>query len=370
MRRFLLLAVALFSLPALAQQVQDPQINSDRTATFHFTDPGAKTVALALEGTKASLPMQKGPAGVWTLTTPVLAPEYYGYHFEVDGREELDPHNTVVKPSVTSVSDTFLIPGETPRPWEVTAIPHGTLHHHVYTTHLVTGLDRNQSDYFVYTPPGYDPRGKTRYPVLYLLHGWSDGAAGWSAGGHANDILDTLIAQGKAKPMVVVMPLGYGEMSFVRQGFGIWHNTPAIEANVNKFSKVLLSEVIPAVEQEYAVSTRREDRALAGLSMGGREALTVGVTHPEVFAYVGGFSAAVFADEDSKALSMAEKKANLKLLWIACGTEDNLIKGNRFLASELKTNGFPVTAVETPGMHTWLVWRDNLVHFAPLLFGE
>ncbi len=371
MRRLLSLAVALFSLGASAQEALDPQINPDHTATFTFAEPSATVVNLALEGTKVPFPMHKNEAGLWTLTTPVLAPENYSYHFEVDGRTELDPRNTAVKASLTGTGNAFLIPGDVPQPWETTAVPHGILHHHVYTTKVVKGLDRNQSDYYVYTPPGYDPRAKVRYPVLYLLHGWSDTAGGWSAIGHANDIFDSLIAQGKAKPMVVVMPLGYGEMSFVRNGFTVWRKPADVSRNTTLFSQALLTEVLPQVEKDYNVSARREDRAIAGLSMGGLESLTVGLSYPDQFAYVGGFSAAVFSrDAAQVASSIDAKKPALKLLWIACGTSDDLIEGNRSLVAALKARDLPVTAVETPGMHTWLVWRDNLVHFVPLLFAR
>jgi enterochelin esterase-like enzyme len=368
MRR-LLLAVGLLALPAFAQQAPEPQVNPDRTVTFRLEAPSATKVALSLEGTKTPFAMTKGDAGVWTVTTPVLAPENYSYHFDVDGQTELDPRNPTIKASLTAAGNGFLVPGDTPQAWEVNAVPHGTLHHHTFTTKVVQGLEHNQSEYYVYTPAGYDPRGKTKYPVLYLLHGWSDTAGGWASIGHANDIFDALIAAGKAKPMIVVMPLGYGDMSFVRQGFGIWRNAPAVEHNTGLFSQEMLTEIVPMVEREYNVSTKREARAIAGLSMGGLESLTIGLSHPEEFAYVGGFSSAVFMEQTTKALSSVNpQSAKLKLLWIACGTEDDLITGNRRLVAALKSNGFPVTPVETPGMHTWLVWRDNLVHFAPLLF--
>ncbi len=369
MRRLLLLAVGLIAIPAFAQQAPEPQVNPDHTITFRLEAPGASNVSLSLEGTKAPFVLVKSETGVWTVTTPVLAPENYSYHFTVDGQTALDPRNTTIKTSLTSAGNGFLVPGDTPQAWELTDVPHGTLHHHSFTTTIVQGLDRNQSEYYVYTPPGYDPRGKTKYPVLYLLHGWSDTAGGWSAIGHANDIFDSLIASGKAKPMVVVMPLGYGDMSFVRQGFGIWQNPPAIEHNTGLFSQAMLTEIVPRVEREYKVSAKREARAIAGLSMGGLESLTIGLNHADEFAYVGGFSSAVFMEQTTKTLSaISARTANLKLLWIACGTEDDLITGNRRLIAALKSNGFPVTPIETPGMHTWLVWRDNLVHFAPLLF--
>ncbi len=312
--------------------------------------------------------MAKDAEGEWSLTTGPLAPEMYGYHFEVDGRYELDAHNTMIKASLLNASNGFLVPGATPEPWEVTGVPHGDVHEHAFTTSVAKGLPLNQDNFFVYTPPGYDPKGSTKYPVLYLLHGWSDAASGWSEVGHANRIMDNLIASGKAKPMIVVMPLGYGDMSFVRNGWGVWQDPAQINHNTDLFTKMLLTEVIPQVEKSYSVSTRREDRAIAGLSMGGLEALSVGLNHTKMFAYVGGFSSAVHQLKADGLTGLDPKSADLKLLWIACGTEDGLITANRSLITLLKSDGLAVTPVETPGMHVWMVWRDNLVHFAPLLF--
>jgi enterochelin esterase-like enzyme len=233
----------------------------------------------------------------------------------------------------------------------------------------VKGLDEGQSNYFVYTPPAYDPKKHKAYPVLYLLHGWSDLANGWTEVGEANFIFDNLIAEGKMKPMVVVMPLGYGDMSFVFNGHTSWNDAAAIDRNVSLFSEALLTEVLPRVESEYHVSKSRNDHAIAGLSMGGLESLTVGLTHSDQFAWVAGFSsAAAPLDRDARLAAVRGNAADLKLLWIACGTDDALITPNRKFIASLKSRGVPVTQIETPGMHTWMVWRDNLEHLAPLLF--
>ena len=258
--------------------------------------------------------------------------------------------------------------GGSPQPWEVAAVPHGEVHQHFFTTRVVKGLPRDQNQFFVYTPPGYDPAGTAKYPVLYLLHGWSGTAADWTSMGPANVILDNLIAAGKTKPMIVVMPTGYGDMSFVYKGWGEWNDAAEIDHNTALFQQSLLTEVMPAAERMYRVSPGRENRAIAGLSMGGLEALLVGLNHTGLFAYVGGFSSAVHMVGPSNLTGLDPKKADLKLLWIACGTEDGLITANQKLRATLKAEGLPVTEVETPGMHTFLVWRDNLVHFTPLLF--
>jgi enterochelin esterase family protein len=346
----------------------DPLVHADRTVTFTFTDATAKAVSVAVEGVAKPIPMVSEGAGKWTYTSEAMQPEWYSYHFMVDGQYTLDAHNVVVKAGVLNSGNGFLVPGATPEPWEVTAVPHGEVTEHRFTSQVVKGLDKDQSSYYVYTPAGYDARSSTKYPVLYLLHGWSDTAGGWTAVGQANLILDNLIAQGKAKPMIVVMPLGYGDMSFVHKGWGEWNDAQEIDHNTALFQESLLTEVMPAVEKEYNIASGRENHAIAGLSMGGLEALMVGLNHTGMFAYVGGFSAAVHMVKPSALSGLDPKTADLKVLWISCGTEDGLITANQKLAGYLKGVGLPVQEVETPGMHTWMVWRGNLVKFVPELF--
>jgi len=235
---------------------------------------------------------------------------------------------------------------------------------------VVKGLVDGQSEYYVYTPPSYDPKRAKPYPVLYLLHGWSDIANGWTAVGRANFIFDNLIAQGKVEPMLVAMPLSYGDMKFVTSGDGVWDDDAAVDHNVVLFSKALLTEILPQVESTYHASKDRNDRAITGLSMGGLESLTIGLTHPEQFGWVGGFSSAMGHREKDELAALNGKTVSLHLLWIACGTEDDLVTPNRKFIAWLKTKDVPVTAIETPGLHTWMVWRDNLAHFAPLIFRE
>ena len=186
--------------------------------------------------------------------------------------------------------------------------------HSQYTTKVAQNLDQNQEAYVVYTPPGYDAKKPGGYPVLYLLHGWSETEGSWDAEGRANLILDRLLAEGKIVPMIVVMPLGYGDLRFVQQGFGVWQEQAKITENLELFSKMLLTEILPAAESEYNVAPGRENRAIAGLSMGGLEGLTIGMNHPETFAYVGGMSAAIFGgktkEDDEKAFAQYIPDAN------------------------------------------------------------
>jgi enterochelin esterase-like enzyme len=344
------------------------EVHPDGSITFRYKDPAAGKVLLNLEGVDKPLTMQKDSDGLWSVVTPPLPPQIYGYGFEVDGRSQLDPKNPVVKPNLISVGNLVTVPGSVPQLWEAREVPHGVVHHHFYTSKAVKGLVDGQSEYYVYTPPSYDPKRAKPYPVLYLLHGWSDRANGWTAVGQANFIFDNLIAEGRVDPMLVVMPLGYGDMKFVTSGDAVWDDDAVIDHNVALFSQALLTEILPQVESAYHASKDRNDRAITGLSMGGLESLTIGLTHPEQFGWVGGFSSAMGHREKDELAALSGKSARLHLLWVACGTQDDLITPNRRFIAWLKSKDVPVTAIETTGMHTWMVWRDNLAHFAPLLF--
>jgi enterochelin esterase-like enzyme len=342
------------------------EVHSDDSVTFRFRAPNAQEVKLTREGTTEPLAMQKDDSGVWTVNTAPLPPDYYGYSFVADGVRTIDPFNHLIKTNLLSNENMVHVPGPPSLSWELNDVPHGEIHHHFYKSAVAD----DERDYYVYTPPGYDPSSKTTYPVLYLLHGYSDDASGWTAVGRANVILDNLIAQGKAKPMIVVMPLGYGTMEMITIGWGAWSHTDVRDKNFSRFREALLTEVMPKVEGEYRVAKDRNSRAIAGLSMGGSESLLTGLNNIDKFAWVGAFSAGGLPEPFEKDFPSLDAKANdqLKLLWIACGTEDHLITANRNLREWLKTKGVQHTDIETPGMHTWMVWRRNLSEFAPLLF--
>jgi enterochelin esterase family protein len=356
--------------PAPAPQrppwLNTPEVHSDNSVTFRFLAPNAQEVKLAREGSEP-VAMQKDDQGVWSVTTAPLPPDYYGYSIIVDGVRMLDPYNHRLVPNLLSPSNALWVPGGASVRWEVNDVPHGEIHHHFYRS----AIANDDRDYYVYTPPGYDPKAKRTYPVLYLLHGFSDDASGWTAVGHANVILDNLISLGKAKPMIVVMPLGYGTMEVIRIGWGGLSSHPEVRAeNLKNFRAALLQEVMPRVESEYRVANDRTSRAIAGLSMGGSESLLTGLNNLDKFAWIGAFSAGGMPDEFEKDFPGLDAKANqkIRLLWIACGTEDRLITTNRKLRDWLKEKGIQHTDIETPGMHAWMVWRRNLVEFAGLLF--
>ena len=361
------LLVAQQSKPAPPQpeKLVTPEVHSDNSVTFRFLAPNAQDVKLEREGSDP-VAMQKDDHGVWTVNTAALPPDYYGYSILVDGVRAIDPFNPELKPNLLSTENAVHVPGPSSLPWELNDVPHGQIHHHFYRS-KVANDDR---DFYVYTPPGYDPGAKTTYPVLYLLHGYSDDASGWTAVGRANVILDNLIAQGKAKPMIIVMPLGYGTMEIIRLGWGSFDHTAVRDQNFSRFRENLLTEVMPQVESGYHVAKDRNSRAIAGLSMGGSESLLTGLNNIDKFAWIGAFSSGGLPDDFQTNFPALDAKASqqLRLLWIACGTEDHLITVNRNLREWLKSKGVKHTDIETPGMHTWMVWRRNLAEFAGLLF--
>jgi len=355
---FLIAAAAAF---AQLPPVLSPEVHADRRVTFRVRAPNAQKVELALE-TFPRREMSKGEGGVWTLTTDPLEPDIYGYTFVIDGTGFVDPANGMTKPNALSTSSAVLVPGDPPRPWEQTGVPHGAVHQHFHESKIAG----DKRDFFVYTPPNYNPR--KRYPLLVLCHGFSDYANGWTAVGRAHFILDNLIARGEIRPLIVVMPLGYGvPLESLRAAA---RRTPEMwKQNAEKFTEALLNEVLPAVERAYSVETKRDKRAIAGLSMGGGEALMAGLNHLDRFAWIGAFSAGGAAGDPGDVFPKLSEKDNarIRLLWIACGKDDRLVEGNRKFVEWLKSRGIRHTWVETEGAHTWPVWRRYLIEFTKLL---
>ena len=361
----ILLVTLLFSLPALAAQIVSPELQADDRVTFRLSAPNAKEVQLHCEGVKSSA-MQKDEHGVWTLTSEPLEPDIYTYSFSVDGLRIIDPINSLLKYNLLNSDSEVHVPGPKTLPWEINEAPRGLLHHHFYKSTVA----EDERDFIVYTPPGYNPSAWKRYPVLYLLHGYSDDATAWSAAGRANIILDNLIASREAKPMIVVMPLGYGTMDMLKPDWARTRNGNVWQRSLTKFTETLLDEVMPQVEKYYRVSTDRQSRAIAGLSMGGAESLVVGLNHLDRFAWIGAFSSGGLNTNYFAQFPTLNAKVNdqLRLLWITCGQEDGLIKSNQHFCDWLTTQKVHYSWVESPGTHSFRVWRHALAEFAPLLF--
>lgn len=341
-----------------------PELHKDGSVTFRLQRPYAREVLVRLDGLAAPLRMTTSD-GVWSATAGPLVSGSYCYSYQVDGRTELDPLNPEVMPNYAFLNSAFRIPELEKAPWECTDSPHGTVHHHFYGTKIVKGLRGGQSEYFVYTPPEYEENSSTAYPTLYLLHGLSQGAADWTAMGRANFVLDNLIADGMAKPMIAVMPLGYGDMAVANKQPSESDFAPMLFASNALFADVLFTELIPRVEADYRAAKHRQQRAIAGLSMGGAQSLDIGLNSNGEFAWIGGFSA---ADAFVPRTSARDSANELQLLWMSCGTEDWLLNSNRKLVGNLKESGYEVSLTETPGAHSWPVWQRNLAEFVQLLF--
>ena len=355
--RYFGLFVALLAPAAAQRPPEEPQppsyqVNPDCSVTFRLKVPKAAEVRVSGDFLKTPLPMVKDEQGLWTATAPPLAPAVYSYSFEIDGVVNIDPRNPYVKTGVRSTSSLFEVPAPQPRAYDMRNVPHGTVHMHWYQSKAL-GVPRSV---WVYTPPGYD-EGSAKYPILYLLHGSGDTEGGWVTVGRANLILDNLIADGKARPMVVAMPFGHPQAAV---GFG----DPAMQSDRTLFAKDLLGDVLPLVEKAYRVDTRQESRAIAGLSMGGGQALSVGLNNLDLFGSIGAFSAAA-RDLTYDAATVNRK---LKLFWIACGVDDGLLERSKQLDEALCEKNVRHTFIASEGAHAWRVWQRYLEQFTPLLF--
>ncbi len=348
-----LAAALLWTAAAAAQRgpapLPSPEVKPDRTVVFRLSAPKASAVQVRGEWGPPQA-MTKDDNGVWSATVGPLEPDQYSYTFNVDGATVVDPRNTRLKIGRGSMSNLVEVPGNAAQ--DLKPVPHGTLHTHRYESKALDGKSRRLT---IYTPPGYETAGDQRYPVLYLLHGSGDDERGWTDVGLAHRILDNRIADGKAVPMLVVMPDGHAA-----DGFG--NNTQAFEAD-------LLKDILPLVQKTYRVKPEAASRALVGLSMGGAQSWAIGMGHLDTFAYVcpfsmgGGNATAILAKIDP-----AEANKRLKLLWVGCGRQDRLFAGSERLCEELKAKEIQHVWRPSEGAHTWRVWRTYLAEVTPLLF--
>jgi Enterochelin esterase and related enzymes len=357
-----LCTTSLFSQPIIS-----PEVHSDGRVTFRLKAPNAEAVRVQCESLK-SADMKKDGQGVWSFTSEPMEPDYYGYSFFVDSARVIDPSNPLFKYNLLNTESQVHVRGPASLAWEVNDVPHGQLHRHFYKSRIA----EDDREFIVYTPPGYDPNAKTGYPVLYLLHGFSDDASGWTSAGFANVIFDNLIARKEAKPMIVVMPLGYGIMDYVRGGWDAARRGEMRQLNTERFQGALLNEVLPMVEKSYRISADQKTRAIAGLSMGGAQSLTVGLNNLDRFAWIGAFSSGGVSTNYLSQFPHLDKKANekIRLLWIGCGKEDGLFAGNKKFEEWLTSEGVKHIWKESPGAHSWRVWRRYLAEFTPLLFQD
>lgn len=370
------------------QQVSSPEIHPDKSVTFRLNAPKADSVYVTgdfLPSVKVQSPygemdgpgkalLTKDEKGVWTYTTEALAPELYNYAFIIDGFKTTDPANPFLIRDVASVMNIFIVPGEQADLYRVQDVPHGTVASRWYDSEGL-GMDRKIS---IYTPPGYEQETK-KYPVLYLLHGAGGDEEAWLTLGRTSQIMDNLIAQGKAEPMLVVMPNGNVIQDAAPGAGSAGYYTPnfMVPKTMNGMYEANFDEIIHFVEDNYRVKTNKENRAIAGLSMGGYHSLHISRYYPDTFDYVGLFSAAIMArgDESGEGVysNFEETLKNqmdngYELYWIGIGKTDFLYDANKDYRAMLDEMGMPYEYVETEGGHIWRNWRIYLSDFVPLLF--
>ena len=359
--RFSLALVALLTL-AQAQTREpippdSPEVLDDRRVIFRLKAPEAESVMV--KGIHRTLmAMKRGPKGVWSLTVGPMDPGLYEYSFVVDGEQMIDPSNPAVKPEMNPETSLLEITTRTPLFYQWRDVPHGTVHLHSYFSKSLKRLRRVR----VYTPPGYEQEEPGhRHPVLYLFHGTGDTEATWTEFGRAHLILDNLIAEGKAVPMLLVMPDGHADLQ---------EEEGDHKANFVKFEADLLGSVLPLVDATYRTLAGAEGRAINGLSMGGMQALEIGINHPDLFAYIGGMSAYVPSAEDLLASGFKNPHFNddIQLLWVQIGRDDFLLKDAEKFHALLRKHGIHSRWTVTEGSHEWSVWRNYLREFAPLIF--
>lgn len=362
-----------------------PEILADKRVTFRLSATKANEVLLSGDWPNAAgVAMTKDDQGIWSVTVGPLTPELWGYTYTVDGVRTLDPRNSNTKRDGARIENILLIAGPESQLYELQKVPHGAVSM-VWYDSAILKLPRRM---YVYTPPGYES-GKGKYPVLYLLHGGGGDEDAWNTLGRTSMILDNLIGQGKAKPMIVVMPNGNANQS-VSQGYayGVPPAAPARggvlaapaapgaargatpQPYEGTFPHSLVKEIVPYVEKHYRVAANKNNRAIAGLSMGGGHVLSATNNNPGLFSYIGVFSSGPQATSDALEKQLTAVKASgVKLYWIGAGATDMARPGALNLSAAVKKIGFANNLYrETPGGHTWFNWRIYLGEFAPLLF--
>ena len=360
-----------------------PEVNPDRTVTFRVRAPQAKAVELVgeiLRG-KPPVPMKKDDQGVWSVTIGPLSPEIWIYNFRIEGVDFPDPSNISLMPrskGLAAVSNFVEIPGDEPAFYDARPVPHGQVHMILYKSKAM-----NVNRYvWVYSPPDYD-KTINKYPVYYLLHGNGETQSGWVMNGRANIILDNLIADGKAVPMIVVMPHGHAiQSASVGPIKEVPKKDPANFLDFTLFKEDLLGQVIPMIENNFRVYKDADHRAIGGLSMGAFQSVEIGLAHPELFHYVlaysggfGGFGPAPPGDIETQSpwkellANPEQTKKNLLLLFLGAGQQETpLLPPGKRLVKLFKEKGINAVWADYPGAHVFSVWRNHLHYTAPMLF--
>ncbi len=363
-----LIITSLLLITSVAQaqqrrpQLESPVVHSDRTVTFKFRAPDAKKVELNTQFVKGNQAMNKDESGVWSVTLGPVEPNLYPYAFVVDGISVADPNNLEIFPNERFKNSLVDIPSESPAIYHCQDVPHGKVDYCFYNSKTLN-MARSM---LVYTPPGYGQSDEA-YPVFYLVSGTTDTEETWFKVGRANFILDNLIAQGKAKPMIVAMP--YGDMMMGAPG----PSTPEVAEAYKRFSHEMMNDILPFVEKNYRVKADRASRAIAGFSRGGGQSLYTGFANFDQFAWIGSYSAyltpQVFNDHFPELLKDVDAtNSKLKLLWLGVGKDDFLYQPAVDFEKFLTEKSIQHHSLTTEGGHTWMNARHYLTETLQLYF--
>ena len=361
-----------FKMPVV---IKSAEILPDNSVIFRLLSKDAGTIAVSgdwMPGFGTSVPMVKNDTNLWSLTVGPLKPELYSYTFLIDGVRVIDPNNPQVKRDGSRNESMFMIPGAESDLYTVKNVPHGTLTIVWYESPTLK-LTRRM---YVYTPAGYEDN-QVKYPVFYLLHGGGGDEDAWTTLGRTCQIMDNLISQGKAKPMIVVMPNGNpGQAAAFTDAPVVQAVSAPYDMGMGLFEESMVKDIIPYVESHYRVIADRDNRALAGLSMGGMQTLTLTGNYPYMFGYIGVMSMGLVdvstmglkPDPDQDTKFEALKNSGYKLYWVGVGKDDFLYKSVQSLRTSLDKHGLKYTYRESTGGHSWANWRIYLSEFAPQLF--
>lgn len=377
---FLLIVSIIFCTSVFSQQalwggseVVSPEAHENNTVTFRLHAPNAKEVKISGDWLQQPVAMNKDEKGLWSYTTGPLRSDLYSYSFWVDSLKTDDPSNVYINRDVSTLSNIFIIGGGNGDLYKVNKVPHGSVTRRWYSS-PGNYMERRIT---IYTPAGYET-GKEKYPVLYLLHGMGGDEEAWMALGRTSQILDNLIAQGKAKPMIVVMTNGNvaQEAAPGESSLGFYKPSFMLPHTMDGKMEETFKDVIRFVEDSYRVVSDKSGRAIAGLSMGGFHSLHISRYYPDTFDYIGLFSPAIKPrpDVDSPVYKdidttlETQNKNGVKLYWIAIGKTDFLYKDVTDYRAKLDSLKFKYTYHESEGGHTWSNWRDYMIEFIPQLF--
>lgn len=380
--------LVLFCSSAMAQQninnngekIVSPQVNDNKTVTFHLKAPSAKSVTVKgdWEVNNGEGRMKKDKNGVWTYTTPVLPSEMFTYRFDMDGVVTPDPSNPFTRRDVGNVFSIFFVNGGAADYYQVHNVPHGTLETMWYPS---AGMPKKNRRMNVYLPPMYGKENRN-YPVLYLMHGSGGDENAWIDLGFVNRIMDNLIAEGKVEPMIVVLPnINPSVEAEAGETSDNLDYKPVMTKNLPNYKEGFVEQYFPEivnyVDAHFSTIADKQHRAIAGLSMGGMTSMFVSANYPNLFDYVGLFSAGLdwkdfnwnypaYENLDQKLES--QKKVGYKLYWIGIGNADFLYQANQDFMKKLDNMGFRYTYHESTRGHLWSNWRQYLLIYAPLLF--